>query len=73
VNYVQYQKSLNDFDGQVVMDPIETKSFLSSLGFININIAKEGSLQNNSKKEKNSIWETNGERGIYEVTAEKPI
>ena len=72
INYVQYQKAVNEFDGQVIMDPIETKTFLSSLGFVNINIAKEGSLQNNSKKEKNSIWETNGDRGIYEVTAEKP-
>lgn len=71
-NYVQYQKSLNDFDGQVIMEPIETESFLRSLGFININIAKEGMLQNNSKKESNSIWGTNGERGIYEITAEKP-
>lgn len=71
-NYVQYQKAWDDFDGQVIMEPVETESFLSSLGFVNIKIAKEGLLQNNSKKEINSIWETNGKRGIYEVTAQKP-
>jgi len=72
MNSTNYTENQQDFSGQIVMDVDETRNFLRHLGFVDIEIHREGNLDGRENLEKTrDIWRQNGERGLFEITARK--